>query len=134
MNHPNANEPAAGTAITARSGAPKSAKQRKAANPAKQARARKSGKPSTRGKAKSKKEQLIELLSKLGGARISTLVERLGWQSHTVRAALSRLRKQGHEIATSKSAKGNEAVYAIVRASPTSKVKSGKAASARASS
>ncbi|GAB5506419.1 MAG: hypothetical protein Rhirs2KO_15820 [Rhizobiaceae bacterium] len=63
--------------------------------------------------AKSKKDQLIGLLSKPSGARVSVLVERLGWQPHTVRAALSGLRKQGFEIATSKSAKTGETVYAI---------------------
>lgn len=63
--------------------------------------------------AGSKKGQLIGLLSKPKGARVSVLVERLGWQPHTVRAALSGLRKQGYEIATSKSAKTGEALYAI---------------------
>ena len=64
--------------------------------------------------AKSKKDQLVALLSKPNGARISVIVERLGWQAHTVRAALSGLRKQGIEIATSKSPKTGETVYAIV--------------------
>ncbi|WP_349363821.1 MAG: DUF3489 domain-containing protein [Roseitalea porphyridii] len=43
---------------------------------------------------KSKKDELVTLLSKPNGARISVIVERLGWQAHTVRAALSGLRKQ----------------------------------------
>lgn len=64
--------------------------------------------------AKSKKEQLVALLSKPSGARISVIMERLGWQAQTVRAALSGLRKQGVEIATSKSPKTGETVYAIV--------------------
>ncbi|WP_370321949.1 DUF3489 domain-containing protein [Oricola sp.] len=64
--------------------------------------------------AKSKKDQLVALLSKPNGARISVIVERLGWQAHTVRAALSGLRKQGVEVATSKSPKTGETVYAIV--------------------
>ena len=62
---------------------------------------------------KSKKERLIGLLSKPSGARVSVLAERLQWQAHTVRAALSGLRKQGFEIATSKPAKTGETVYAI---------------------
>jgi len=68
------------------------------------------------GKAaqKSKKDQLVALLSKPNGARISVIVERLGWQAHTVRAALSGLRKQGAEVAASKSSKTGETVYAIV--------------------
>lgn len=64
--------------------------------------------------AKSKKDQLVALLSKPNGARISVIVERLGWQAHTVRAALSGLRKQGVEVNTSKSPKTGETVYAIV--------------------
>ena len=67
--------------------------------------------------AKSKKDQLVALLSKPSGARISVIVERLGWQAHTVRAALSGLRKQGVEVAMSKSPKTGETVYAIVATS-----------------
>lgn len=62
---------------------------------------------------KSKKDQLIALLSKPNGTRVSVLVDRLGWQAHTVRAALSGLRKQGLGITTSKSAKTGEALYTI---------------------
>lgn len=64
--------------------------------------------------AKSKKDQLVALLSKPSGARISVIAERLGWQAHTVRAALSGLRKQGVEVVASKSPKTGETVYAIV--------------------
>lgn len=63
---------------------------------------------------KSKKDQLVGLLLKPNGVRISVIVERLGWQAHTVRAALSGLRKQGVEVATSKASKTGETVYAIV--------------------
>ncbi|MCI5073967.1 DUF3489 domain-containing protein [Oricola sp.] len=69
-----------------------------------------------RSAAKSKKDQLVALLSKPNGARISVIVERLGWQAHTVRAALSGLRKQGVEVAMSKSPKTGETVYTIVAA------------------
>lgn len=69
---------------------------------------------SRKGKSNTKKEQLIALLSKPNGAKLAVLIERLEWQSHTVRAALSGLRKQGFEISTSKSAKGGETVYAII--------------------
>ena len=62
----------------------------------------------------SKKDQLVALLSKPNGARISVIVERLGWQAHTVRAALSGLRKRGVEVNASKSPKTGETVYAIV--------------------
>lgn len=73
-------------------------------------------KPGNKNSGKSKKEQLICLLSKSGGMRVSVLVERLGWQAHTVRAALSGLRKQGFAISVSKSARTGETVYAITSA------------------
>ena len=63
--------------------------------------------------AKSKQDQLVALLSKPNGARVSVISERLGWQAHTVRAAISGLRKRGHEVVTSKSQKTGEMVYAI---------------------
>lgn len=62
---------------------------------------------------KSKKDQLVTLLSKPNGARASLIAERLGWQAHTVRAALSGLRKDGHPVVMSKSPKTGETVYAI---------------------
>ncbi|GAB1581082.1 DUF3489 domain-containing protein [Phyllobacterium phragmitis] len=66
---------------------------------------------------KSKKDRLIRLLSKPNGVRASVIAEMLGWQAHTVRAAISRLRQQGLPIATSKSPKTGEIVYVIVAAS-----------------
>ncbi len=125
MNNPNLNGLTADTAAAARSATLK--KRGRLVESAKRAGTRESGKPGPKGKTTSKKELLVELLSKPGGARVSKLVERLSWKSHTVRAALSRLRKQGHQIKTSKSAKGDEAVYSIVGAPPAGKAKFGKA-------
>jgi len=62
---------------------------------------------------KSKQDQLVALLSKPHGARLSVISERLGWQAHTVRAAISGLRKRGHDLVSSKSTKTGEMVYAI---------------------
>ena len=62
---------------------------------------------------KSKQDQLVALLSKPNGVRVSVISERLGWQAHTVRAAISGLRKRGYEVVTSKSPKTGEMVYAI---------------------
>lgn len=42
---------------------------------------------------KSKKDRLVELLRAKGGASVKQLSEALGWQPHTVRAALTGLRK-----------------------------------------
>ena len=46
----------------------------------------------------SKKTQLIKLLGRSRGAAMSDLESALGWQSHSVRAAISGLRKSGHVI------------------------------------
>jgi predicted ArsR family transcriptional regulator len=64
---------------------------------------------------KPKKDQLLALVTKPGGTRISVLSERLGWQAHTVRAALSGLRKQGHQIMAARAPKTGEAVYQVVK-------------------
>lgn len=68
----------------------------------------------TKQTGKSKKDQLIGLLSKPKGARVSVIVEKLGWQSHTVRTALSGLRKQDFEIKTSRSPKTGETIYTLL--------------------
>lgn len=64
---------------------------------------------------KSKRDQLLALVAKQGGMRISVLAERLGWQPHTVRAALSGLRKHGYVILATKAPKTGEAVYHLVK-------------------
>lgn len=48
--------------------------------------------------ALSKKARLEVLLLRARGATLDQLQDELGWQPHTVRAAISRLRKAGHEI------------------------------------
>ncbi len=63
---------------------------------------------------KTKTDRLIDLLSKPSGVRGSIVGKRLGWQPHTVRAALSGLRKRGFEIEKSRSPKSGETIYAIV--------------------
>ena len=68
---------------------------------------------SSKSGAKSKQDQLVALLSKPNGVRVSVISERLGWQAHSVRAAISGLRKRGYEVVTSKSPKTGEMVYAI---------------------
>jgi len=44
---------------------------------------------------KTKKAHLYMLLRRKGGASITTLQKELGWQPHTVRAAISGVRKAG---------------------------------------
>ena len=60
-----------------------------------------------------KKDQLIKLLGTKSGADIATLSEKLGWQQHTTRAAMSGLRKAGFSIVGTKPAGGGLARYPI---------------------
>ncbi len=60
-----------------------------------------------------KKAQLTKLLGTKAGADIATLSDKLGWQHHTTRAALSGLRKAGLTIIGSKPAGGGLAKYRI---------------------
>ncbi|MDG1737509.1 MAG: DUF3489 domain-containing protein [Paracoccaceae bacterium] len=60
-----------------------------------------------------KKDQLIKLLGTKSGADIATLSEKLGWQQHTTRAAMSGLRKAGYSIVGTKPARGGLARYRI---------------------
>ncbi len=84
--------------------------------------------------AGTKQAQLIALLSRKGGARLSLISERLGWQAHTVRAAISGLRKQGFGIETAKapasknaktSSGSGETIYAIITSPDASDASSG---------
>ena len=53
-----------------------------------------------------KKAQLVQMLNRSSGARIGTIENKLGWQPHTIRAEISRLRKQGYPVTCASSAKG----------------------------
>ncbi len=46
-------------------------------------------------KPKTKKAQLMQLLTRKTGADVATISEKLGWLPHTTRAALTGLRKAG---------------------------------------
>jgi hypothetical protein len=48
--------------------------------------------------ALTKKAKLGALVARKRGATLDQLQKELGWQPHTARAAISRLRKAGHEI------------------------------------
>lgn len=49
-----------------------------------------------------KQSLLIDLLKRKGGASLDEIVSATGWLPHTSRAALTGLRKKGHEIAKGK--------------------------------
>ena len=59
----------------------------------------------------SKGAALLALLQREDGASLDEMIERTGWQSHTVRAAMTGLRKKGHVI--SRRMTGNCTVWFI---------------------
>ncbi|WP_419719583.1 DUF3489 domain-containing protein [Maritalea porphyrae] len=65
-----------------------------------------------------KAQQLAKLLTKPNGAKISTICKRLSWQPHSVRAAVSRLRKSGIKVVASRSKRSGETVYSICASVP----------------
>ena len=65
-------------------------------------------------KPPTKKEQLIRMLKAKAGADVATLSDKLGWQPHTTRAALTSLRKAGHEIIATKPNGRGASTYHIV--------------------
>lgn len=79
-----------------------------------------SARRSSSGNAKpvaSKRDQLLVRLESKGGARLKDLETALGWQPHTVRAAISGLRKAGHDV--QRATGENGAVYRIVATKAT---------------
>lgn len=58
-----------------------------------------------------KAERLVELLRNGTGASLEEMTEATGWQSHTVRAAMTGLRKKGHAI--TRHVEGNVTVWRI---------------------
>ena len=59
---------------------------------------------------------ILKLLSRPNGASVSQLQKATGWKPHSVRAALTGLRKKGHEVTRGKDAKG-VTVYAVAKES-----------------
>ena len=53
-----------------------------------------------------KSETVLKLVSRPAGASLGALEKATGWQTHSVRAALTGLRKAGHVIERGKDAKG----------------------------
>ncbi len=64
-------------------------------------------------KPKTKKAQLIQMLTRKAGADVATISDKLGWQSHTTRAALTGLRKAGFEIVSEKPGDSKASCYRI---------------------
>ena len=51
-------------------------------------------------------ETILKLLHRPNGASIAQLQKTVGWQPHSLRAALTGLRKKGHVIERDRDAKG----------------------------
>ena len=96
------------SAAPARKTARKSRKPVKRQQPAAKAtslRAPKARSPAATARP-SKKASIIDLLQRPDGAAIRDLTKATGWQVHSVRAALTGLRKEGRELVRDKDAAG----------------------------
>lgn len=62
-----------------------------------------------------KPETILKLVRRKSGATLKSLQDTTGWQPHSVRAALTGLRKKGHAIERGTDAKG-VTVYRITAA------------------
>ncbi len=65
--------------------------------------ARKSG---SKAKSQTKAGAILSQLARPNGASIAHLRKATGWQAHSIRATLTGLRKQGHDVRRGKNAKG----------------------------
>ena len=69
-------------------------------------------------KKRTKKAQLIQILQRKTGADVDTIRTKLGWQAHTIRAAVSGLRKIGFDVIRDDATDKRPARYRIM-AEPT---------------
>jgi hypothetical protein len=113
---PKANNKAKGSAKAAKS-APAKGKASKKATPAKSApKAKKS--PATEEKPKgvrggSKTAQVVAMLQRKNGATLSEIMDKMGWQKHTVRGFVAgAMKKAGYAVESFKP-EGGERTYRI---------------------
>lgn len=66
----------------------------------------------------SKKARLLGMLHQPGGSTIAAISVALDWQAHTIRAAITGLRKAGHAVETAKPVDGS--IGLIYRTAPKS--------------
>ena len=67
--------------------------------------------PSVAAQPAKKSVRLLALLQRTEGASVEDLSNELGWLQHTTRAALTGLRKKGHEV--SKTKEGSVTIYRV---------------------
>ena len=65
-----------------------------------------------------KRAQIIGLLQRRRGASLGELSEATGWQAHSIRAALTGLRKQNMQVDRSRDKRGGS-VYRIATEAPS---------------
>jgi Protein of unknown function (DUF3489) len=68
-------------------------------------------------RASTKRAQLIGMLERPEGASVAEIGQRLGWLPHTVRAAITGLRKAGREVTRNKDA-DDRSVYRLAPPAP----------------
>ena len=66
--------------------------------------------------ARSKKATMLALLSRQKGARLSELEKITGWQAHSIRAALTVFRHQGHDVVRETDGRGKTRYRITARA------------------
>jgi hypothetical protein len=69
--------------------------------------------------ASTKRAKLIGMLERPEGASVAEIGQRLGWLPHTVRAAITGLRRAGREVTRSRDA-DDRSVYRFARVEPAS--------------
>lgn len=99
---------------TGRTGAKGKAKTGKKATPAKAApKASKPAKETKPVRSTSKAAQVVAMLQRKGGATLSEIMEKMGWQKHTVRGFMAgAMKRAGHQIESFKP-EGGERTYRI---------------------
>ena len=65
-------------------------------------------------KQRTKKAQLIQMLSRKAGADVAAISAKFNWQPHSTRAALTGLRKSGYVLDAEKPGNGKPLRYRIV--------------------
>ena len=70
---------------------------------------------STKSTKSTKSAMMHKMLTARAGAGVTRLCEATGWQKHSIRAALSGLRKAGYAVKRQDPKKpGSEAIYRII--------------------
>jgi Protein of unknown function (DUF3489) len=109
-------EPAANVGALAPQGAPAKAKSSRKATPVKKAPKAKKGakvRETAGPREGSKAEQVIAMLKRKNGATLAEIMEKMGWQKHTVRGFMAgAMKKAGYTVESFKSDKG-ERTYRI---------------------